>query len=94
MTSQELIDSGIIELYCLGIATAEEHAAVEAIMRNDEEVRFEVEAINKSLSLYASQLIEGKSSSIKKKILDQITEGERIAPLRHDQAPACRAKSR
>lgn len=82
MTSQELMNSGIIELYCLGIASDLEHKIVEDMMEKDSHVRFEIEAINKALNLYASQLIEEKSLSIKKKILDHISaEDDGAAPL-------------
>ncbi len=82
MTPQELMNSGIIELYCLGIASDMEHKIVEDIMQNDSHVRLEIEDINKALSLYASQQIEEKFLNIKKKIFDHISaEDDGAAPL-------------
>lgn len=50
---REYIDTGIVELYVLGIASAEECSGVERLLSEHIEIREEIEAIHASLQMYA-----------------------------------------
>ncbi|MBA2407749.1 MAG: hypothetical protein H0V65_07135 [Chitinophagales bacterium] len=53
MTAKELIESGIIELYCLGIASSDERILVEQLAGNNKEVEDEIAAVTEALAMYA-----------------------------------------
>ncbi|MBK9732587.1 MAG: cupin domain-containing protein [Chitinophagaceae bacterium] len=53
MTSRDLIASGVIELYCLGIASEEENLLVEQLALNDQLLKDEIAAVNDALAKFA-----------------------------------------
>lgn len=77
MNVKELISSGVIELYCLGIASDEERSVVEELMLKDPSVKEEIALINDALAHYAvaaSAVIP--SVTLKEKILSAIQSPE------------------
>ncbi|MDZ4845141.1 MAG: cupin domain-containing protein [Chitinophagales bacterium] len=79
MTDLELIESGIIESYCLGLATEEERALVNRFAQRDRSVRIEIDAVINALALYALQHTP-PPSYMKKRIMSAI-EQENVPPL-------------
>ena len=53
MTSKKYIESGILEQYVLGIASAEECKEIELLAASDTAVKHEIEAISLALETYA-----------------------------------------
>lgn len=53
MTAQDLIESGIVELYCLGIASDDEKKLVEEMAVADHSLQEEIAAVNEALARYA-----------------------------------------
>ena len=79
MSVKELIDSGILELYCLGIASEEEKALVDSFAEKNETVKAELSEIEHALSAYASGFrpsMEITKQKIFKRIEEQISEPE------------------
>ncbi|MBC7863907.1 MAG: cupin domain-containing protein [Bacteroidia bacterium] len=77
-TVAEFIESGVLELYVLGIATAEEFKAVEAMAAQHEEIRNEIEQISESLEMYAAANVEMPNPTIKPLLLASIDYAERL----------------
>jgi quercetin dioxygenase-like cupin family protein len=76
MNSQDFISSGIIEVYCLGIASDEEKALVEKLASENKEVKDEIVAVNEALSLYASAVGKSPAEGTRSKIMNAIAEAE------------------
>jgi len=70
--AEEIISSGILETYALGLATAEETAQVNAWMQQYPEVKAELDAIELSMQQYAFENAVVPASSVKEKIMNQI----------------------
>ena len=83
MNSQELISSGIIELYCLGIASDEERLLVEELANGDASIIREIASVNEALAHYAiSSPPKNPPVGLKEKILASITsDGKKDANL-------------
>ena len=72
MEIKVLIESGVLEMYCLGIASEEEKQLVETLSLQHKEIQNEIESINRALSLYASAHETSPSVKLKEKILHQV----------------------
>lgn len=73
MTAKELIESGIIELYCLGIASEEEKLLVDQLAVHDDLLKQEIASVNDALAAYAvAASTVSPSQRIKEKILSSI----------------------
>ncbi|MEO6167582.1 MAG: cupin domain-containing protein [Chitinophagales bacterium] len=73
MTAKDLIESGIIELYCLGIASEEEQLLVEQLSVHDELLMEEIASVNNALAAYAVAVSTVlPSQRLKEKILSSI----------------------
>lgn len=75
MSVADLIESGIVELYCLGIATVEENMLVEQLAADSPELKKEITAIQEALALYAvagSKL--NPPAELKEKILSSLED--------------------
>ena len=72
MTKEDIILSGLLELYATGIASAEEVKAVEDGLRKYPELKRELTDIERSLEDYAVANAMQPSASLKEKILSQI----------------------
>jgi quercetin dioxygenase-like cupin family protein len=73
MSVKELIESGILELYCLGIASEEERAIVDSLADRDERVRAELSEIDHALASYGSRF-RPSMEAIRQKIFARIEE--------------------
>ncbi|MBX7108019.1 MAG: cupin domain-containing protein [Chitinophagales bacterium] len=79
MSVADLIESGIVELYCLGIASEEENLLVEQLAVDSPELKAEISAINEVLALYA---VEGSKLKPSQKMKEKI-----IASLQTSDTP-------
>ena len=69
---RDFLESGIIEMYCMGIASEDEKMLVETFAHNHIEVREEIEAVNRALQSYASAEQKTPAVSLKEKIMAAI----------------------
>jgi anti-sigma-K factor RskA len=70
---QEIIQSGVLELYAAGLATPAEREQVEAWRLQHAEVAAELNAIELSLEKYAQVNAVAPAAGVKEKLLNQIT---------------------
>ncbi|MBC8173349.1 MAG: cupin domain-containing protein [Chitinophagales bacterium] len=76
MQAHELIQSGILELYCLGIASADERTLIEELKETHSEIQEEIASIEKALRIYAGSDIPKPSEHLHRKIFDTIAQQE------------------
>jgi len=76
MKLQDFISSGIIEIYCMGIASDEEKALVEKYASENKEVKNEIAAVNEALNLYATSLGKSPREEIRNNIMHAIASFE------------------
>ena len=69
MEAQDIISSGLLELYVMGIASLEEIREVELSVASNPEVAAELEAISAALENYAQAHAITPASSVKDKLL-------------------------
>jgi mannose-6-phosphate isomerase-like protein (cupin superfamily) len=81
----EYIDTGVLELYVLGIATAEECLQLEALALEHTEIRDEIEKIKLSVEVYASANSLQPNPVIKPFLMATIDYTER---LKNGEPPA------
>ncbi|PWK19421.1 anti-sigma-K factor RskA [Arcicella aurantiaca] len=72
MNTKEYIESGILESYVLGVATAGESAEVERLALEYPAIRQELDAIRNSLETYALQYEKQPPAFLKDKIMDNL----------------------
>jgi len=72
------IESGILEIYVLGLASPEENKEVEEMAANYEDVRKEIDAITKTLKVYAESKASPVNSTIKPMFLASVDYEERL----------------
>ena len=72
MNKYEIISSGLLELYALGISSHEETQMVKEYLKKHPELKEELNEIEKSLENYAQAHAMQPSSSVKEKILNQV----------------------
>lgn len=68
-TVSDFIESGILEVYAMGAATAEESAEVERMVAEHKEVREELNQVSLALEKYAQASGKGPSPRVKPTIL-------------------------
>ncbi len=73
MNKDDSISSGVLELYALGISSREETQIVEDCLNKYPELKQELNGIEKSLEDYAQAYALQPSSSVKEKILNQVS---------------------
>jgi mannose-6-phosphate isomerase-like protein (cupin superfamily) len=78
MNVSEYIQSGILEMYVLGIATPEETKEVDEMAAKHPEIRSEIETISKDIELYAEMHAVKPSPTIKPFLMASIDYSERI----------------
>ena len=78
LTSKEYIDSGILEQYVLGNASAEESAAVEMMAAADPDIRQEIDTICETLEAMAMANAVEPNPVIKVFLMAAIDYEERI----------------
>lgn len=73
MNAQEIISSGILELYCMGLTSATETAEVNQWTRQYPEVAAEIISIQSGLEAYATANAIEPGASVKERIFSTIT---------------------
>ena len=71
-TINEYINTGILEAYCMGIATEAEQLEVEKLCLTNEYIKAEVMAIQQTLEEYATKFHQMPSANLKNTILSSI----------------------
>ncbi|MBL0183565.1 MAG: hypothetical protein IPP96_15250 [Chitinophagaceae bacterium] len=74
MNAQEIISSGILELYCTGLTSAVENAEVEQWVKQYPEVAAEIAAIQAGLEEYAQSHAIAPAPSVKEKLFAEINK--------------------
>lgn len=77
MEINEFISSGIIEMYCLGIATEVEREQVEKFAKENNAVRDEILIVREALELYAIAGHASPPATLKNKIMAAIMNSEK-----------------
>jgi anti-sigma-K factor RskA len=80
LNKEDIISSGLLDLYALGLTSPEEARQVEEWINQYPEIKQELDAIEVSLESYAQANALEPSSSVKDKIFSQITKGEQKDP--------------
>ncbi len=80
MNAQEIISSGILELYCMELTSAAETAEVAAWAKQYPEVAAEIEAIQSGLESYAQTHAVASDASVKEKLFAAINPAK-TAPV-------------
>jgi anti-sigma-K factor RskA len=83
MNTKEYIESGILESYVLGVATAGESAEVERLALEYPAIRQELDAIRDSLETYALQYEKEPPAFLKNKIMESLFNEHTIVENRH-----------
>ncbi len=73
MNINDIISSGLLELYALGLTSSEETAQVQGWISQYPEVKQELDEIQMSVESYAQANAVAPSASVKEKILSQIS---------------------
>ena len=74
MNAQEIISSGLLELYCTGLTSAAETVEVELWAKQYPEVAAEIEAIQMSMEGYAQSHAIAPAAGVKEKIFAEINK--------------------
>ena len=74
MNINDIISSGLLELYAMGLSSPEETTQVEAWVIEYPEVKKELLEIEMSLESYAQANAMAPSASVKEKIISQTNE--------------------
>ena len=72
MEIKNLISSGIIEIYCLGLASEEEIKLVEKFSHESKEVRDEIASVHETLNNYAFASSKNPPPLLKDKIINSV----------------------
>jgi len=80
LNKEDIISSGLLELYALGLASPGEALQVEEWINQYPEIKQELDAIEGSLETYAQANAIEPSSSVKDKIFSQIAKEELTDP--------------
>ncbi|MGA1582260.1 MAG: anti-sigma factor [Saprospiraceae bacterium] len=72
MSKDQLIKSGLLEQYVLGLTTPEENSHIEEIAGRDPEVQEEIEAMRQALDQYVNQQSIPPPPSLKQEVMDAI----------------------
>lgn len=83
MEVNDIISSGLLELYAAGLASQEEAAQVQQWVQQYPEVADELAAIEASLAMYAQANAVQPGASVKARVFDRINDGEKakVVPL-------------
>jgi anti-sigma-K factor RskA len=93
---KELISSGLLESYVLGIASPEEVKNIQQLQKEHPEIRIEIETIEASLMEYAGAYTSAPSGFVKNKISERLfTEQNKmnatVVQLVPEKSPAIRS---
>lgn len=92
MNAQEIISSGVLELYCAGLTTATETAEVQQWAKQYPEVAAEIASIEAALEGYARAQAIAPAASVKEKLFAEINKNSsapvvNITSRSNDAAP-------
>ena len=76
MEGKDIISSGLIEQYVLGLTNPEDTRLIEELAKSDPEIKSEIEEIQLSLEHYAASFAVQPSSSVKNKVMSRIGSRE------------------
>lgn len=94
MNAQELIESGLLHVYVLGAATAEESREVERMAAQFEEVRAELERLQLETEAYAGMHGMSPRPELREQIIGHVlgqtapAENGKVIPLQGAKSPA------
>lgn len=72
MNLKDFLQSGIIEMYCIGIVSEQEKLLVKDFSKRYPEVRNEIDEVDKALQKYASSEVKVLHHSLKERIMNRI----------------------
>ncbi len=72
MNIQEYIESGVLEMYALGVCSAEEKAEVETMLANHPELKSELLKIEDTLGTFAQTQAVEPSAALKSRVMSSI----------------------
>ena len=72
MEKQEIISSGLLEMYVIGAATSEESAQIEQLRNQDPDINEEIINIEKAFEAYAFANAVAPSSSVKNQLFSSL----------------------
>lgn len=81
MQVNDIISSGLLELYAAGLASQEEAAQVQQWVQQYPEVADELAAIEAGMELYAQANAVQPDGSVKNKVFARINEGKEVKPF-------------
>jgi quercetin dioxygenase-like cupin family protein len=76
MNLKDFIESGVIEMYCMGLTSEEETQMVDMMASKHEEVRAEIAAVNQALHLYSVAAEKSPAAALREKILNALSHGD------------------
>ncbi len=79
MNTQDIISSGVLELYCMGLTSAAETAEVELWAKQYPEIAAEIDAIQLGLESYAQSHGITPHPSLKEKVFAEIKENVSVS---------------
>ena len=77
-TIENYINSGILELYVMGMTNDEESLEIKLLSDNNIEIRSEIEAISNALQIYTNHLAPEINPSVKPMVMATIDYTERL----------------
>ncbi len=78
MNADELISSGLIEMYCLGLASKDETILVEKFASQHQHVRDEIVAVKEALQKYLAASEKSPNVRLRNKILDAVKQPDEV----------------
>lgn len=79
MTGREIIESGLVELYCLGLLSGDLQLLLESHLSTDEAVRLESQKIYEALAAYGSRFETAIKPGLKSKLFSKL-DGFNVEP--------------
>ncbi|MHB1278351.1 MAG: anti-sigma factor [Bacteroidia bacterium] len=92
MSSKDLIQSGILELYALGLCSKEETLRVEEALRSDEQVKKEYDEVCEALNHLAEERRVEPPASLKGRLMEKIEASEQEPLLEEESADKQKAE--
>ena len=88
MEKQEIISSGLLEMYVIGVASPEESAQIEQLRTSDADINEEILNIEKSMEAYAFANAVRPSSSVKTELFSSLNFTNQTITNTESSAPA------
>ncbi len=85
MDREQLFESGLLEMYVLGLTSPEETQLIEDMVKEDPTIQKEIDGLHKALETYASQHAIPPPPGLKRKVLRRV---DNLAELESAAAPA------